>query len=153
MNISTFCSFANTYSRKVFTFHKKDILLYLLTQWQNALILLNSGVSDTGKLVQMQGFGALLFLWGMLDFIMSQSGVDVYYDWLGIWLPDLIYDYSHWMAMALGLTLVGAAQKNRPLYFKTLHQFNLIHNQSHHHLDLICAGQHLFGKQVPDPWL
>lgn len=111
MNISTFCSFANTYSRKVFTFHKKDILLYLLTQWQNALILLNSGVSDTGKLVQMQGFGALLFLWGMLDFIMSQSGVDVYYDWLGIWLPDLIYDYSHWMAMALGLTLVGAAQK------------------------------------------
>ena len=73
--------------------------------------MLKSSVSDTRKSVKMQGFGALLFLWGMLDFIMSQSGVDVYYDWLGIWLPDLIYDYSHWMAMALGLTLVGAGQK------------------------------------------
>ena len=73
--------------------------------------MLKSSVSDPGKSVKMQGFGALLFLWGMLDFIMSQSGVDVYYDWLGIWLPDLIYDYSHWMALALGLTLVGAGQK------------------------------------------
>jgi len=70
-----------------------------------------SPTAGVRKLVYMQGFGAFLFLWGMLDFIMSQSDVDVYYDWFGIYLPDAIYNYSHWMAMAMGLTLVGAGQK------------------------------------------
>jgi len=30
----------------------------------------------------MQGFGALLIIWGILDYIMGESGTDVYYDWL-----------------------------------------------------------------------
>ena len=38
----------------------------------------------------MQIFGALLFMWGGLDWFMSTDGVDVYYDWFGIYLPDAI---------------------------------------------------------------
>lgn len=61
----------------------------------------------------MQGFGVLLFLWGALDFIMSQSEVDVYYDWLGIYLPDAIYNYSHWISMALGSIIFTAGSKSK----------------------------------------
>jgi hypothetical protein len=56
----------------------------------------------------MQIFGALLFMWGGLDWFMSTDGVDVYYDWFGIYLPDAIYDYSHWIAMGLGSILFTA---------------------------------------------
>ena len=61
----------------------------------------------------MQGFGVLLFLWGVLDFFMSGSGVDVYYDSFGIYLPDEIYDYSHWIAMALGSILFASGRNRR----------------------------------------
>jgi len=60
----------------------------------------------------MQGFGALLIIWGILDYIMGESGTDVYYDWFGIYLPDAIYDYSHWMSMAIGTFLIGAARNS-----------------------------------------
>ena len=58
----------------------------------------------------MQGFGALLYIWGILDYIMGESGTDVYYDWFGIYLPDSIYSYSHWISMAIGTFLVGAGR-------------------------------------------
>jgi hypothetical protein len=58
----------------------------------------------------MQGFGALLIIWGILDYIMGESGTDVYYDWFGIYLPDSIYNYSHWISMAIGTFLVGAGR-------------------------------------------
>jgi len=58
----------------------------------------------------MQGFGALLIIWGILDYIMGESGTDVYYDWFGIYLPDSIYNYSHWISMAIGTFLIGAGR-------------------------------------------
>ena len=60
----------------------------------------------------MQGFGALLIIWGILDYIMGESGTDVYYDWFGIYLPDAIYDYSHWMSMVIGTFLIGAGRNS-----------------------------------------
>lgn len=56
----------------------------------------------------MQVFGTLLFMWGGLDWFMSSQEVDVYYDWFGIYLPDAIYNYSHWIAMGVGSMLVAA---------------------------------------------
>jgi hypothetical protein len=56
----------------------------------------------------MQIFGVLLFMWGGLDWFMSSQEVDVYYDWFGIYLPDAIYNYSHWIAMGLGSILFTA---------------------------------------------
>ena len=47
-------------------------------------------------------------MWGGLDWFMSTDGVDVYYDWFGIYLPDAIYDYSHWIAMGVGSMLIAA---------------------------------------------
>ena len=61
----------------------------------------------------MQFFGLLIFIWGALDWIMSQSEVDVYLDWLGIYLPDAIYNYSHWIAMGLGSLLFTAGRQRQ----------------------------------------
>ena len=61
----------------------------------------------------MQFFGLLLFIWGALDWIMSESEVDVYLDWLGIYLPDAIYNYSHWIAMGLGSMLFTAGRQRQ----------------------------------------
>lgn len=61
----------------------------------------------------MQGVGALLVIWGILDYILGESGTDVYYDWFGIYLPDAIYNYSHWVSMVIGGVLIGAGRKNQ----------------------------------------
>jgi len=58
----------------------------------------------------MQGFGALLIIWGILDFVMGELGTDVYHDWFGIYLPDSIYSFSHWISIAGGIFLVGAGK-------------------------------------------
>jgi len=58
----------------------------------------------------MQGFGALLIIWGILDYIMGELGTDVYYDWFGIYLPDSIYSFSHWIFIAIGTFLIGAGK-------------------------------------------
>lgn len=62
---------------------------------------------------KMQGFGALLIIWGILDFVLGESGTDIYYEWFGIYLPDAIYDYSHWLAMFAGSLLIGAGRRSR----------------------------------------
>jgi hypothetical protein len=61
----------------------------------------------------MQGFGALLFIWGIADFVLGESGTDVYYDWFGIYLPDALYSYTPWISMVLGGLLIGAGRKNQ----------------------------------------
>ena len=61
----------------------------------------------------MQGFGVLLFMWGGLDFIMGMQEVDIYYDWFGIYLPDAIYAYSHWIAMGLGSVIFAAGKQSK----------------------------------------
>ena len=67
----------------------------------------------------MQGFGVLLFMWGGLDFFMGEQDVDVYYDWFGIYLPDAIYNYSHWSLWPLevsSLRQVSRANKTNALF-------------------------------------
>jgi hypothetical protein len=61
----------------------------------------------------VQGFGVLLFMWGGLDYIMGMQDVDVYYDWFGIYLPDAIYNYSHWVAMGLGSIIFAAGKQSK----------------------------------------
>ena len=52
-------------------------------------------------------------MWGGLDWFMSTDGVDVYYDWFGIYLPDAIYDISHWIAMGMGSILFTAGSQSK----------------------------------------
>ncbi len=61
----------------------------------------------------MQVFGVLLFMWGGLDWFMSGQEVDVYDDWFGIYLPDAIYNFSHWIAMGLGSILFTATNQSK----------------------------------------
>ena len=47
--------------------------------------------------------GGLIFLWGLLDTILSYTGDgDLWYQLLGIILPDPFYQYSGIAAMVLG---------------------------------------------------
>jgi hypothetical protein len=61
----------------------------------------------------MQILGSLLFMWGGLDWFMSTEGVDVYYDWLGISLPEAIWSFSPWIAMGVGSMLFAAGNKSK----------------------------------------
>ncbi len=62
----------------------------------------------------MAVLGVLLIIWGITDFVMDKNGTDIYYDWLGIYLPDTLYTFSPWIAMAIGSLIIGAAQNNKP---------------------------------------
>ena len=61
----------------------------------------------------MQVLGSLLFMWGGLDWFMSTEGVDVYYDWLGILLPEAIWSFSPWIAMGVGSMLFAAGSQSK----------------------------------------
>jgi hypothetical protein len=52
-------------------------------------------------------------MWGGLDWFMSTEGVDVYYDWLGISLPEAIWSFSPWIAMGVGSMLFAAGNKSK----------------------------------------
>ncbi len=51
-------------------------------------------------------------MWGALDWGMSTSGTDVYYDWLGITVPDSIYTFTPWIAMVAGSMFVAAGRRS-----------------------------------------
>lgn len=61
----------------------------------------------------MQGIGVLLIIWGFLDYVLGESGTDVYYDWFGIYIPDGLYTYTPWISIAMGGLLIGAGRKNQ----------------------------------------
>ncbi len=44
--------------------------------------------------------GGALIAWAVADFGLSYMGTDVWYDWLGIQLPEVIYRFS---AMIVGV--------------------------------------------------
>jgi hypothetical protein len=60
----------------------------------------------------MQLLGALLIIWGIIDFAMDKGGTDVYYDWFGVYLPDWLYNYSPWIAVMIGVVLVRTGNEN-----------------------------------------
>lgn len=60
----------------------------------------------------MQLLGVLLVIWGIVDFAMATGGTDIYYDWLGIYLPDWLYSWSPWLAGVLGMFLIGAGNQS-----------------------------------------
>tara|TARA_Y100001970_G_C13663778_1_gene569619 strand:- start:223 stop:408 length:186 start_codon:yes stop_codon:yes gene_type:complete len=56
--------------------------------------------------------GGLIFLWGLLDTILSYTGDgDLWYQLFGIILPDPFYTYSGIAAMVLGGVIFGLSKK------------------------------------------
>ena len=60
--------------------------------------------------------GGLVFLWGLIDTILSYTaGGDLWYQLLGIYLPlyvpDLVYQYSGIGAMVLGGVIFSLGNK------------------------------------------
>ena len=61
--------------------------------------------------------GGLIFLWGLIDTILSYTdGGDLWYQLLGIYLPlyvpDLVYQYSGVAAMVLGGIIFGIGNRD-----------------------------------------
>ena len=50
--------------------------------------------------------GLILIAFGITDFAMSWMGTDVWADWLGIELPDLLYRFSAIIEIAIGSQLL-----------------------------------------------
>ena len=57
--------------------------------------------------------GGFIFLWGVVDTILSYTdGGDLWYQLLGIILPEPIYQFSGIAAMIIGGILFGLGRKN-----------------------------------------
>ena len=57
--------------------------------------------------------GAFIFLWGLVDTIMSYTdGGDLWYQLLGIILPDPIYQFSGIAAMVIGGVIFSIGNKD-----------------------------------------
>ena len=56
--------------------------------------------------------GGLLFAFGLVDFIGSFAGLDVWTDWIGVELPAAIWSFTAYIEMALGYFLfkIGSEQ-------------------------------------------
>ncbi|HEB59769.1 MAG TPA: hypothetical protein ENJ01_11135 [Gammaproteobacteria bacterium] len=60
----------------------------------------------------MKILGVLLILFGLTDFIGSYAGLDVWTDWFGIQLPEVIWRFSAWIEIGLGYLLLKAGSGN-----------------------------------------
>ena len=57
--------------------------------------------------------GGFIFLWGLVDTILSYTdGGDLWYQLLGIILPEPFYQFSGIAAMVIGGILFGLGRKN-----------------------------------------
>lgn len=56
--------------------------------------------------------GAALIAWGLVDLLMSFNGTDVWGEWLGVQLPELLYKFSHYAAILAGAALWGLGSKS-----------------------------------------
>lgn len=55
--------------------------------------------------------GAALIAWGLVDLLMSFNGTDVWGEWLGVQLPELLYKFSHYAAILAGAALWGLGSR------------------------------------------
>ena len=52
----------------------------------------------------MKIVGIILIVWGFADLGLSWAGTDLYWK-IGIELPDVIYPFTHWIAMGIGYAI------------------------------------------------
>ena len=53
----------------------------------------------------MKLLGIALIVFGLIDLIGSWTGLDVWYDWLGVELNEFLYMFSAWAELGLGYFL------------------------------------------------
>ncbi len=58
--------------------------------------------------------GGLLIAWAVVDFGMSYAGTDVWGQWLGIQLPDILYKYSAYIVGVIGAVVWSLGGKGNP---------------------------------------
>ena len=57
--------------------------------------------------------GALVFAFGIVDIVGSFTGLDVWTDWIGVELPEVIWSFTGYIELALGALLfkIGMAMR------------------------------------------
>tara|TARA_E500000331_G_scaffold335354_1_gene361408 strand:+ start:230 stop:916 length:687 start_codon:yes stop_codon:yes gene_type:complete len=58
----------------------------------------------------LKTIGGLLVAWGVLDFVLSWMGTDLYAE-IGITIPDAIWEYTAYIVGGIGFALFAAGQK------------------------------------------
>jgi hypothetical protein len=67
--------------------------------------------SSENKESTMRILGIILIIWGIADWGLSWTGVDVWWE-IGIELSDAIYPFTHWISMGVGYLLFKIAGSN-----------------------------------------
>ena len=52
----------------------------------------------------MKIVGIILIVWGFVDLGLSWAGTDLYWE-IGIELSEVIYPFTHWIAMGIGYAI------------------------------------------------
>ena len=55
--------------------------------------------------------GVLVVLWGIADLVIGLQGGDLWAQ-IGVQLPDIIWRFSHYIAIIAGATIFGMGVKN-----------------------------------------
>lgn len=54
----------------------------------------------------MRIVGILFIVFGLVDLIGSYTGLDVWTDWIGVNLPELLWKFSAWIEIGIGWILL-----------------------------------------------
>ena len=60
----------------------------------------------------MKIIGVILILWGIADFGLSWMGTDLYWE-IGINLPELIYQWTPWIAIVIGSAIFSIGEPSK----------------------------------------
>lgn len=59
----------------------------------------------------MKIIGALLIAFGLVDIIGSFTGLDVWSDWIGVQVPEVIWSFTAYIEMGVGYFLYNLGSK------------------------------------------
>ena len=58
----------------------------------------------------MRFIGIILIVWGVADVGLSWTGTDIYWE-IGINLPEVIYPFTHWVAIGIGYAIYSVGSQ------------------------------------------
>ncbi len=56
--------------------------------------------------------GIVIALFGIADLIGSYAGYDLWTDYIGVQLPETLWNYSHYIEIAIGVVLYSIGAKD-----------------------------------------
>lgn len=61
----------------------------------------------------MKIIGGLFIAFGIVDFVADKTGHDMWAEWLGIQLPDILYRFSAFIAIGIGYAIIKYGSESK----------------------------------------